>query len=47
MISGVEDIPVRCRDDVYRLLKQGTEQRRTAETLMNKQSRYERGKRMG
>ncbi|KAF8362355.1 bmk-1 [Pristionchus pacificus] len=38
VISGVEDIPVRCRDDVYRLLKQGTEQRRTAETLMNKQS---------
>ncbi|GMR36299.1 hypothetical protein PMAYCL1PPCAC_06494, partial [Pristionchus mayeri] len=38
VVSGVEEIPVRCRDDVYRLLKQGTEQRRTAETLMNKRS---------
>ncbi|GMS84082.1 hypothetical protein PENTCL1PPCAC_6257, partial [Pristionchus entomophagus] len=38
VIHGVEDIPVRCRDDVYRLLKQGTERRRTAETFMNKRS---------
>ncbi|GMT14539.1 hypothetical protein PFISCL1PPCAC_5836 [Pristionchus fissidentatus] len=38
VISGAEEVPVRCRDDVYRLLKQGTEKRRTAETLMNKRS---------
>ncbi|CAD6188164.1 unnamed protein product [Caenorhabditis auriculariae] len=35
IVSGVEEVPVRNRADVYKLLKLGAEKRRTATTLMN------------
>jgi kinesin family protein 11 len=38
IIQGLEEIPVRCKDDVYKLLAKGTERRKTAATLMNAQS---------
>lgn len=39
MISGAEEIPVKDRSEVYRLLKRGAEKRTTAATLMNMHSR--------
>lgn len=38
IVQGLEEIPVRCKSDVYRLLSKGQERRRTAATLMNAQS---------
>lgn len=38
IVQGLEEIPVRCKSDVYRLLAKGQERRRTAATLMNAQS---------
>ncbi|CAJ0605166.1 unnamed protein product [Cylicocyclus nassatus] len=38
VISGAEEIPVRDRAEVYRLLKRGAEKRTTAATLMNMNS---------
>ncbi|KIH54759.1 kinesin motor domain protein [Ancylostoma duodenale] len=38
VISGVEEIPVKDRAEVYRLLKRGAEKRTTAATLMNMHS---------
>ncbi|KAH7727976.1 Kinesin motor domain containing protein [Aphelenchoides avenae] len=35
IIGGMEEVPVRSRDEVYGLLKKGAERRRTASTLMN------------
>jgi len=35
IISGMEDLPVRNRSEVYALLKKGAERRKTASTLMN------------
>ncbi|CAD5229060.1 unnamed protein product [Bursaphelenchus okinawaensis] len=35
VISGMEDIPVRSRTEVYEILKKGAEKRKTAATLMN------------
>ncbi|CRK86248.1 CLUMA_CG000163, isoform A [Clunio marinus] len=38
IVQGLEEIPVRCKSDVYRLLAKGQERRKTAATLMNAQS---------
>ncbi|CAB3408682.1 unnamed protein product [Caenorhabditis bovis] len=38
IVSGVEEVPVRNRADVYKLLEMGAEKRRTAATLMNMHS---------
>lgn len=38
IVQGLEEIPVKCKSDVYRLLSKGQERRRTAATLMNAQS---------
>ncbi|EGT35392.1 CBN-BMK-1 protein [Caenorhabditis brenneri] len=38
IVSGVEEVPVRNRSDVYKLLQLGAEKRRTAATLMNMHS---------
>lgn len=38
IVQGLEEIPVRGKSDVYRLLAMGQERRRTATTLMNAQS---------
>lgn len=38
IVQGLEEIPVRCKDDVYKLLAKGQERRKTAATLMNAQS---------
>jgi kinesin family member 11 len=38
IVQGLEEIPVRCKSDVYRLLSKGQERRKTAATLMNAQS---------
>uniref|UniRef100_A0A914PJT1 Kinesin-like protein n=1 Tax=Panagrolaimus davidi TaxID=227884 RepID=A0A914PJT1_9BILA len=38
LISGLTEVAVRGRDEVYRLLKRGAERRRTASTLMNMNS---------
>lgn len=38
IVQGLEEIPVRCKSDVYKLLAKGQERRRTAATLMNAQS---------
>jgi kinesin family member 11 len=38
IVQGLEEIPVRCKSDVYRLLAKGQDRRRTAATLMNAQS---------
>ncbi|CAI5441959.1 unnamed protein product [Caenorhabditis angaria] len=38
IVSGVEEVPVRSRADVYKLLELGAEKRRTAATLMNQRS---------
>lgn len=38
IVQGLEEIPVRGKGDVYRLLAMGQERRRTATTLMNAQS---------
>ncbi|KAI6191648.1 Kinesin-like protein KIF11 [Aphelenchoides bicaudatus] len=35
LIAGMEDVPVRNRNEVYSLLKKGAEKRTTASTLMN------------
>uniref|UniRef100_A0A914CNA4 Kinesin-like protein n=1 Tax=Acrobeloides nanus TaxID=290746 RepID=A0A914CNA4_9BILA len=35
IINGMEEVPVRNRNEVYRLLKMGAERRKTAATLMN------------
>lgn len=39
MISGMEDVPVRNRQEVYEILKKGADRRKTASTLMNINSR--------
>lgn len=38
IVQGLEEIPVRCKNDVYKLLAKGQERRKTAATLMNAQS---------
>uniref|UniRef100_A0A1I7UXL0 Kinesin-like protein n=2 Tax=Caenorhabditis tropicalis TaxID=1561998 RepID=A0A1I7UXL0_9PELO len=38
IVSGVEEVPVRNRSDVFKLLQLGAEKRRTAATLMNMHS---------
>lgn len=38
IVQGLEEIPVKCKSDVYRLLAKGQDRRRTAATLMNAQS---------
>lgn len=38
IVHGLEEIPVRNKDDVYKLLAKGQERRKTAATLMNAQS---------
>lgn len=38
IVQGLEEIPVRGKDDVYKLLAKGQERRKTAATLMNAQS---------
>ncbi|CAO4361282.1 unnamed protein product [Caenorhabditis nigoni] len=38
IVSGVEEVPVRSRSDVFKLLKTGAEKRKTAATLMNMNS---------
>lgn len=38
IVQGLEEIPVRCKNDVYKLLAKGQERRKTAVTLMNAQS---------
>lgn len=38
IVQGLEEIPVRSKSDVYKLLAKGQERRRTAATLMNAQS---------
>uniref|UniRef100_A0A1I7Z7K2 Kinesin-like protein n=1 Tax=Steinernema glaseri TaxID=37863 RepID=A0A1I7Z7K2_9BILA len=38
VINGMEEVPVKNRDEVYRLLRRGAERRKTAATLMNMNS---------
>jgi kinesin family protein 11 len=38
IVQGLEEIPVKSKDDVYKLLAKGQERRKTAATLMNAQS---------
>ena len=38
IVQGLEEIPVRSKSDVYKLLAKGQDRRRTAATLMNAQS---------
>jgi kinesin family member 11 len=38
IVQGLEEIPVRSKNDVYKLLAKGQERRKTAATLMNAQS---------
>lgn len=38
IVNGLKEIPVKCKDDVYKLLSKGQERRKTAATLMNAQS---------
>lgn len=38
IVQGLEEIPVKCKSDVYRLLAKGQDRRKTAATLMNAQS---------
>lgn len=38
IVQGLEEIPVRCKNDVYKLLAKGQDRRKTAATLMNAQS---------
>jgi kinesin family protein 11 len=38
IVQGLEEIPVRGKDDVYKLLAKGQDRRKTAATLMNAQS---------
>ena len=38
IVQGLEEIPVKNKDDVYKLLAKGQERRKTAATLMNAQS---------
>lgn len=38
IIQNLEEIPVHCKNDVYKLLAKGQERRKTAATLMNSQS---------
>lgn len=38
IVQGLEEIPVKCKNDVYKLLSKGQERRKTAATLMNAQS---------
>lgn len=40
VIRGLEEVVVYSANEIYKLLEQGSTRRRTADTLLNKQSRY-------
>lgn len=39
IISGLEEVVVRSKDEVYSIMERGARRRQTAATLMNAQSR--------
>lgn len=39
IVQGLEEVPVKNKSDVYKIISDGQEKRKTAATLMNAQSR--------
>ena len=40
IVSGAEEVPVRTRSEVFKLLKRGAERKTMAATMMNLRSRF-------